>query len=305
MQPGIKILWRISEMKKIGFIGLGNMGLPMANNISKAGIEVNAFDLSEKALIQAENLGMSIKQDSKSVLEDIDALITMLPNGSSVEKIFLEDNLLEVINKRTLIIESSTISPGISKKISTIAKNHGISMLDAPVSGGVKGAELGNLTFIVGGSEADLEKGLSLFEIMGDKIFYAGESGSGQIAKLCNNMLLAVHMCGTAETLALGVNNGLDPVVLSEIMKNSSGGNWSLEKYNPYPGVMETAPASENYSGGFLNSLMLKDLKLASELALGSKSTTPMGKLAMQLYEEMMDDGFGTLDFSSIQKKYL
>ena len=292
-------------MKKIGFIGLGNMGLPMANNISKAGIEVNAFDLSEKALKQAENLGMSIKQDSKSVLEDIDDLITMLPNGSSVEKIFLEDNLLEVINKRTLIIESSTISPGISKKISTIAKNHGISMLDAPVSGGVKGAELGNLTFIVGGSQVDLEKGLSLFEIMGDKIFYAGESGSGQIAKLCNNMLLAVHMCGTAETLALGVNNGLDPVVLSEIMKNSSGGNWSLEKYNPYPGVMETAPASENYSGGFLNSLMLKDLKLASELALGSKSTTPMGKLAMQLYEEMMDDGFGTLDFSSIQKKYL
>ena len=292
-------------MKKIGFIGLGNMGLPMANNISKAGIEVNAFDLSEKALIHAENLGMSIKQDSKGVLEDIDALITMLPNGSSVEKIFLEDNLLEVINKRTLIIESSTISPGISKKISTIAKNHGISMLDDPVSGGVKGAELGNLTFIVGGSQADLEKGLSLFKIMGDKIFYAGESGSGQIAKLCNNMLLAVHMCGTAETLALGVNNGLDPVVLSEIMKNSSGGNWSLEKYNPYPGVMETAPASENYSGGFLNSLMLKDLKLASELALGSKSTTPMGKLAMQLYEEMMDDGFGTLDFSSIQKKYL
>ena len=292
-------------MKKIGFIGLGNMGLPMAKNISKAGIEVNAFDLSEKALIHAENLGMSIKQDSKGVLEDIDALITMLPNGSSVEKIFLEDNLLEVINKRTLIIESSTISPGISKKISTIAKNHGISMLDAPVSGGVKGAELGNLTFIVGGSQADLEKGLSLFKIMGDKIFYAGESGSGQIAKLCNNMLLAVHMCGTAETLALGINNGLDPVVLSEIMKNSSGGNWSLEKYNPYPGVMETAPASENYSGGFLNSLMLKDLKLASELALGSKSTTPMGKLAMQLYEEMMDDGFGTLDFSSIQKKYL
>ena len=292
-------------MKKIGFIGLGNMGLPMAKNISKAGIEVNAFDLSEKALIHAENLGMSIKQDSKGVLEDIDALITMLPNGSSVEKIFLEDNLLEVINKRTLIIESSTISPGISKKISTIAKNHGISMLDAPVSGGVKGAELGNLTFIVGGSQADLEKGLSLFKIMGDKIFYAGESGSGQIAKLCNNMLLAVHMCGTAETLALGVNNGLDPVVLSEIMKNSSGGNWSLEKYNPYPGVMETAPASENYSGGFLNSLMLKDLKLASELALGSKSTTPMVKLAMQRYEEMMDDGFGTLDFSSIQKKYL
>ena len=292
-------------MKKIGFIGLGNMGLPMANNILKAGIEVNAFDLSEKVLNQAENLGMSIKQNSESVLEDIDALITMLPNGSSVEKIFLDDNLLEGINKQTLIIESSTISPEISKKVCKMAKNYGISMLDAPVSGGVKGAELGNLTFMVGGSESDLQKGSSLFKIMGDKIFYAGESGSGQIAKLCNNMLLAVHMCGTAETLALGVNNGLDPVVLSEIMKNSSGGNWSLEKYNPYPGVMKTAPASEDYSGGFLNTLMLKDLNLVSELALQSKSSTPMGKLALQLYEEMKDQGFGTLDFSSIQKKYL
>ena len=292
-------------MKKIGFIGLGNMGLPMANNILKAGIEVNAFDLSEKALNQAENLGMSIKQNSESVLEDIDALITMLPNGSSVEKIFLDDNLLEGINKQTLIIESSTISPEISKKVSKMAKNYGISMLDAPVSGGVKGAELGNLTFMVGGSESDLQKGSCLFKIMGDKIFYAGESGSGQIAKLCNNMLLAVHMCGTAETLALGVNNGLDPVVLSEIMKNSSGGNWSLEKYNPYPGVMKTAPASEDYSGGFLNTLMLKDLNLVSELALQSESSTPMGKLALQLYEEMKNQGFGTLDFSSIQKKYL
>ena len=292
-------------MKKIGFIGLGNMGLPMANNILKAGIEVNAFDLSEKALKKAENLGMSIKQNSESVLEDIDALITMLPNGSSVEKIFLDDNLLEGINKQTLIIESSTISPEISKKVCKMAKNYGISMLDAPVSGGVKGAELGNLTFMVGGSESDLQKGSSLFKIMGDKIFYAGESGSGQIAKLCNNMLLAVHMCGTAETLALGVNNGLDPVVLSEIKKNSSGGNWSLEKYNPYPGVMKTAPASEDYSGGFLNTLMLKDLNLVSELALQSESSTPMGKLALQLYEEMKDQGFGTLDFSSIQKKYL
>ena len=262
-------------------------------------------DRSRKALNQAENLGMSIKQNSESVLEDIDALITMLPNGSSVEKIFLDDNLLEGINKQTLIIESSTISPEISKKVSKMAENYGISMLDAPVSGGVKGAELGNLTFMVGGSESDLQKGSSLFKIMGDKIFYAGESGSGQIAKLCNNMLLAIHMCGTAETLSLGVNNGLDPVVLSEIMKNSSGGNWSLEKYNPYPGVMKTAPASEDYSGGFLNTLMLKDLNLVSELALQSESSTPMGKLALQLYEEMKDQGFGTLDFSSIQKKYL
>ena len=180
-----------------------------------------------------------------------------------------------------------------------------ISMLDAPVSGGVKGAELGTLTFIVGGDEANLKKATPLFEIMGDKTFYAGQSGSGQIAKLCNNMLLAIHMCGTAETIAMGVNNGLDPAILSEIMKNSSGGNWSLEKYNPFPGVMKEAPASKNYSGGFLNSLMVKDLNLAEELANQSNSNTPMGKLARDLYEELNNQGFEWLDFSSIQQNYL
>jgi 3-hydroxyisobutyrate dehydrogenase len=180
-----------------------------------------------------------------------------------------------------------------------------ISVLDAPVSGGVKGAELGTLTFIVGGKKSDLEKASFLFDIMGDNIFYAGASGSGQIAKLCNNMLLAIHMSGTAEVLAMGVNNGLDPETLSEIMRKSSGGNWSLEKYNPFPGVMEGVPASDNYNGGFLNVLMLKDLRLAEELSDQSKSDTPMGKLAKKLYEQLNDQGLGDLDFSSIQKNYL
>jgi 3-hydroxyisobutyrate dehydrogenase len=178
-------------------------------------------------------------------------------------------------------------------------------MLDAPVSGGVKGAELGTLTFIVGGNDDHLKKATPLFEIMGDKTFYAGRSGSGQIAKLCNNMLLAIHMCGTAETIAMGVNSGLDPTILSEIMKNSSGGNWSLEKYNPFPGVMKEVPASNDYSGGFLNSLMLKDLNLAEELATQSESNTPLGKLAKEIYEELNNQGFENLDFSSVQKNYL
>ena len=140
---------------------------------------------------------------------------------------------------------------------------------------------------------------------MGDNTFYAGNSGSGQIAKLCNNMLLAIHMCGTAETLAMGVKNGLDPIILSEIMKNSSGSNWSLEKYNPFPDVMEGTPASNNYNGGFLNELMLKDLRLAEQLSDHSKSDTPMGKLARKLYEQLNEEGLGDLDFSSIQKNYL
>ena len=292
-------------MKKVGFIGLGNMGLPMANNILKAGIEVNAFDLSTDAMQKADELGMITKSYASEVIENIDALITMLPNDTAVENIYLKEDLIGKISKNTIVIESSTINPEISKKVSKKATDMNISMLDAPVSGGVKGAELGTLTFIVGGDEANLKKATPLFEIMGDKTFYAGQSGSGQIAKLCNNMLLAIHMCGTAETIAMGVNNGLDPAILSEIMKNSSGGNWSLEKYNPFPGVMKEAPASKNYSGGFLNSLMLKDLNLTEELANQSNSNTPMGKLARDLYEELNNQGFEGLDFSSIQQNYL
>ena len=292
-------------MKKVGFIGLGNMGLPMANNILKAGIEVNAFDLSTDAMQKADELGMITKSYASEVIENIDALITMLPNDTAVENIYLKEDLIGKISKNTIVIESSTINPEISKEVSKKATDMNISMLDAPVSGGVKGAELGTLTFIVGGDEANLKKATPLFEIMGDKTFYAGQSGSGQIAKLCNNMLLAIHMCGTAETIAMGVNNGLDPEILSEIMKNSSGGNWSLEKYNPFPGVMKEAPASKNYSGGFLNSLMVKDLNLAEELANQSNSNTPMGKLARDLYEELNNQGFEGLDFSSIQQNYL
>ena len=292
-------------MKRVGFIGLGNMGLPMASNLLKAGIEINAFDLSTDALRKAEDLGMITKTSVIEVLEDIDALITMLPNNVAVENIFLKENLLAEINKNVIIIESSTISPQVSKNVSKKAADMDIAMLDAPVSGGVKGAELGTLTFIVGGNNDHLKKATPLFEIMGDKTFYAGRSGSGQIAKLCNNMLLAIHMCGTAETIAMGVNNGLDPSILSEIMKNSSGGNWSLEKYNPFPGVMKEVPASNDYSGGFLNSLMLKDLNLAEELATQSESNTPLGKLAKEIYEELNNQGFENLDFSSVQNNYL
>jgi 3-hydroxyisobutyrate dehydrogenase len=292
-------------MKKVGFIGLGNMGLPMAANLLKAGIEINAFDISKESLQEAKKLGMNVKDSPNGVLENIDALITMLPSNNAVKDVFIEGDILEKLDKKVLVIESSTISPSLAKTVAEKAVLNEISVLDAPVSGGVKGAELGTLTFIVGGKKSDLEKASFLFDIMGDNIFYAGGSGSGQIAKLCNNMLLAIHMSGTAEVLAMGVNNGLDPETLSEIMRNSSGGNWSLEKYNPFPGVMEGVPASNNYNGGFLNVLMLKDLRLAEELSDQSKSDTPMGKLAKKLYEQLNDQGLGDLDFSSIQKNYL
>lgn len=292
-------------MKKVGFIGLGNMGLPMAANLLKAGIEIDAFDISKESLQEAKKLGMNVKDSPNGVLENIDALITMLPSNNAVNDVFIEGDILEKLDRKVLVIESSTISPSLAKTVAAKAVLNEISILDAPVSGGVKGAELGTLTFIVGGKKSDLEKASFLFDIMGDNTFYAGGSGSGQIAKLCNNMLLAIHMSGTAEVLAMGVNNGLDPKTLSEIMRNSSGGNWSLEKYNPFPGVMENVPASNNYNGGFLNALMLKDLRLAEELSDQSKSDTPMGKLAKKLYEQLNDEGLGDLDFSSIQKNYL
>ena len=292
-------------MKKVGFIGLGNMGLPMAANLLKAGIEIDAFDISKESLQAAKKLGMNVKESPNGVLENIDALITMLPSNDAVKDVFIDGDILEKLDRKVLVIESSTISPSLAKTVAEKAVLKEISILDAPVSGGVKGAELGTLTFIVGGKKSDLEKASFLFNIMGDNTFYAGGSGSGQTAKLCNNMLLAIHMSGTAEVLAMGVNNGLDPEILSEIMKNSSGGNWSLEKYNPFPGVMEGTPASNNYNGGFLNALMLKDLRLAEELSDQSKSDTPMGKLAKKLYEQLNEQGLGDLDFSSIQKNYL
>ena len=293
-------------MKKIGFIGLGNMGEPMATNLVKAGFDVIGFDLIEEAKKKAERNGIQIAEDAVSASENIDALISMLPASEQVESLYLgEDCLLSKLDKTVLIIDCSTIAPDSAIKVANQAKDLDLSMVDAPVSGGVVGAQEGTLTFIVGGAENNVERAKPLLEKMGSNIFHAGSNGAGQVAKVCNNMLLAIHMCGTAEAIALGVKNGLDAGVLSEIMRKSSGGNWSLEVYNPYPGVMSSAPASRNYEGGFLNKLMAKDLGLAKEASESTNSETPMGNLARKLYQDLINQGYEDLDFSSIQKKYL
>ena len=293
-------------MKKIGFIGLGNMGEPMAANLVKAGFDVIGFDLIEEAKKKAERNGIHIAEDAVSASENVDALISMLPASEHVESLYLgEDGLLPKLDKAVLIIDCSTIAPDSAIKVANQAKDLDLSMVDAPVSGGVVGAQESTLTFIVGGAENNVERARPLLEKMGSNIFHAGNSGAGQVAKVCNNMLLAIHMCGTAEAIALGVKNGLDASVLSEIMRKSSGGNWSLEVYNPYPGVMSSAPASRNYEGGFLNKLMAKDLGLAKEASESTNSETPMGDLARKLYQDLINQGYEDLDFSSIQKKYL
>ena len=291
-------------MEKIGFIGLGNMGMPMAQNLISNGIKVKGFDVSEEILKQASENNIMVCSDSLQASKEIDVLITMLPNGEAVSSVFNSESLLENIDPSILIIECSTISPKTSKELSLKASSLDLEMIDAPVSGGVKGAEEGGLTFMVGGSAENVEKAKPILSMMGKNIFHAGESGSGQVAKLCNNMLLAIHMSGTAEAISMGVKSGLDPSVLSEIMSKSSGGNWSLDKYNPYPGVMIESPASKDYQGGFLNKLMIKDLNLAKELAQDSKTETPMGDSARNLYDELIEQGLEDLDFSSVQKLF-
>ena len=291
-------------MEKIGFIGLGNMGMPMAQNLISNGIKVKGFDVSEEVLKQASKNKIEVCSDTLQASKEIDVLITMLPNGEAVSSVFNSESLLENIDPSILIIECSTISPKTSKELSLKASSLNLEMIDAPVSGGVKGAEEAGLTFMVGGSVENVEKAKPILSMMGKNIFHAGDSGSGQIAKLCNNMLLAIHMSGTAEALSMGVKSGLDPSVLSEIMSKSSGGNWSLDKYNPYPGVMIESPASKDYQGGFLNKLMIKDLNLAKELAQDSKTETPMGDSARNLYDELIEQGLEDLDFSSVQKLF-
>jgi 3-hydroxyisobutyrate dehydrogenase len=293
---------------KIAFIGLGNMGGPMALNLLKAGHTLSAFDLSADACKKFAGEGLPIAKSAADSVADAEVVISMLPASAHVEGLFLggagKPGLLESIQPGALVIDSSTIAAATSRKVAEAAAAKGIAMIDAPVSGGTGGAIAGTLTFMVGGETKDLERARPVLEKMGANIFHAGAAGAGQTAKICNNMLLGILMIGTSEALALGVANGLDPKVLSEIMRRSSGGNWALEKYNPMPGVMEAAPASKNYAGGFGTDLMLKDLGLAQENATAVRASTPLGGIARNLYAAHSLAGHGALDFSSVLKLF-
>lgn len=291
-------------MTTVGFVGLGNMGGPMAANLAKAGFTMKVFDLVPALIAGVKGAaGASSASDAAS---GVDVFISMLPAGRHVEGLYLGDSgVAGILKKDALVIDCSTIDPGTARRVATALAVKGITMLDAPVSGGTAGAQNGTLTFIVGGTAAGLDRARPILQAMGVNIYHAGESGAGQIAKVCNNMLLAVLMAGTAEALALGVKNGLDPAVLSEIMQKSSGGNWALNVYNPWPSVQENSAASRGYSGGFLTDLMTKDLGLALETAMQSGSSIPMGSLARNLFTTHATlNGAGRLDFSSIQWLY-
>jgi len=287
----------------IVFIGLGNMGLPMAQNLVKAGYSVSGHDLVKASVDKLVESGGVTEADAMAAVAKAKVVITMLPASKHVESIYLGDKgILANIKPGTLLIDCSTIAPESARKVAAAALEKGYTMVDAPVSGGTGGATAGTLTFMVGGTDDGFGQARPYLEKMGKAIYHAGASGSGQTVKVCNNMLLGILMIGTSEAIALGVANGLDPKVLSEIMRRSSGGNWALEKYNPLPGVMEAAPASKGYAGGFGTDLMLKDLGLAQENAAAVKAATPLGGLARNLYAAHSLAGHGALDFSSVLK---
>lgn len=288
-------------MAKVGFIGLGNMGGPMAANLVKGGHQVQVFDLAETALLAAEEAGCTRAASATEAAQGADFVISMLPADKHVESVYLGDNgLINVLGENALAIDCSTISAATARNVGLALQAKNIPFIDAPVSGGVGGAKAGTLTFICGGEEASVERARDVLQHMGKNIFRAGDVGAGQVAKICNNMLLSVLMVGTSEALQLGIAHGLDAKVLSEIMSKSSGSNWTLDVYNPCPNVMDNVPSSNGYQGGFLVDLMSKDLGLAQQAALASGAATPMGALTHNLYRSWSQLGHGREDFSSI-----
>jgi 3-hydroxyisobutyrate dehydrogenase len=290
-------------MTSVAFIGLGNMGLPMALNLIKAKYQVQAFDLAEAPLRTITEQGGKAFNSASEACIGADIVVSMLPAGKHVKAVYLgndDTGLLAAIDASTLVIDCSTIDTDSACAVHQACAEKGIAMLDAPVSGGVAAAAAGTLSFMCGGTEENFERAKPVLSAMGANIFLAGGDGAGQVAKMCNNMLLAIHMIGTSEALKLGEKNGLDAARLSEIMLASSGKNWSLEKYNPFPGVMDGAPASNNYQPGFMVDLMAKDLGLAIGNAQETESNTPLGKMALDLYTQKQQAGDGQKDFSSI-----
>jgi 3-hydroxyisobutyrate dehydrogenase len=290
-------------MQTVGFIGLGKMGAPMALNLLKAGFAVQVYDRLSALADPVVHAGATNHDTARSACVNADVIISMLPASEHVESLYLgEAGLLQHLAPDTLILDCSTIAPASARRLHDAADALGLAALDAPVSGGTTGAQAGTLTFIIGGLASNLERARPVLNAMGKNIFHAGDAGAGQTAKIANNMMLGIMMVGTAEALSLGVANGLDPKVLTEIMTLSSGQNWALDHKNPWPGINTNMPAANGYQGGFSVDHMLKDLGLAALTALQSGRATPMGELARNLFALHAQQGHGDLDLSSIIK---
>jgi 3-hydroxyisobutyrate dehydrogenase len=288
-------------MTTIAFIGVGNMGGPMARNLLKAGDGVTAFDVSPAALRPVTDAGGKAAATALEAVKAADVVVTMLPAGQHVRSVYLEaESIMTAARKDALLIDCSTIDIDSARAVHAAAAKAGFDFLDAPVSGGTGGAEAGTLAFMCGGSDKAFARAEPVLQKMGKRIVHAGGAGAGQAAKICNNMLLAISMIGTCEAFALGEKLGLDPQKLFDIISAASGQCWSVTTYCPVPGPVPTSPANREYTGGFATALMLKDLKLSQQAAQSAGATTPLGAEAAQLYSLFANQGHANTDFSGI-----
>jgi 3-hydroxyisobutyrate dehydrogenase len=289
-------------MAKIGFIGLGNMGAPMAGNLVKAGHHVTGYDVNPNAVQALASAGVQAARSAAEAARDADVVITMLPAGEHVREVWLnQGGLVEVVKGGTpLLIDCSTIDVESARVVTEAARAAGLEMLDAPVSGGVGGATAATLTFMVGGAETAFARGLPVLQAMGKNIVHAGGPGAGQAAKICNNMMLAINMVGVSEGFLLAQRLGLDWNKLFQIASTSSGQSWALSSYCPAPGPVPAAPSNRDYAAGFAAALMLKDVKLSQAAAEATGSPTPLAARAMSFYQSVVDAGDGGKDFSVV-----
>ncbi len=288
-------------MATIGFIGLGNMGGPMAANLVKAGHDVRGYDMAEAAMEKFQASGGTPAKTLADAVGPAETVITMLPAGQHVRAVYLEDGgILSLADGAKLLIDSSTIDVASARAVAEAAAKAGHDMIDAPVSGGVGGAEAGTLTFMVGGPDAAFERAQPLLEAMGKTIVHAGGAGNGQAAKICNNMILGISMIAVSEAFVLAEKLGLDHQKLFDVSSTASGQCWSLTTYCPVPGPVPASPANRDYAPGFTAAMMLKDLKLAQEAAHASGAATPLGAEAAALYQLFDSEGEGARDFSGI-----
>ena len=290
--------------KHIAFIGVGNMGNPMAQQLVNAGKQVKVFDVSEQAIKIAKETGLNVVNSLDELLSNSSAVISMLPEGKHVQELYLGENgILKKISQDSLIIECSTIDIETSLKIGDHAKSLGIKMIDAPVTGGVMGARVGKLNFLVGGSQEAVKLATPLLEIMGQKILHAGEQGSGVGVKICNNMSLGISMIAASETLMLAKRLKMDIKKVHQIVKEASGNNWALTNYTPIPGLTDGVPSNNKYRPGFTAAMMKKDLKLANDAANAVNANTPLGKAALKIFSDFCEEGDADTDYSGISKK--
>ena len=285
-------------MKRIGFIGLGNMGSKMVKNLLQANYEVIGYDINEKLLDELVANGIHKASNLNEITDDVDVIITMLPNGEIVKKVY--ENIINKLKPGTLLTDCSTIDVETAKDLHKMCNDKNLLSLDAPVSGGVGGAENGTLTFIVGGNEKAYNLMLPLFEVMGKKSVLCGPASSGQAAKACNNMLLATTMIGVGEAFNLGENLGLDLKKLFDVLSTSTGNCWAINTYCPIEGVGPNSPADNNFQPGFSGNLMLKDLTIALKAIKDTNTSAPFGTKSQENFKRMIEENKGELDFSAI-----